>query len=136
MNATVPLQTTTYVVVRLHLHGESGRVKGDSHAIIHPTDNKGSPWQKKPASAGALNRTSKEKTAAVCGAMQCQCIVESISEEAAHQNRCLLTDTSGCQPLGCVFRCGFYILVLCHADYLSFIVVGRSAKHRCLITRE
>jgi hypothetical protein len=38
-----------------------------------------------PASAGALTRTSNGKTAAVCGAMQCQCITESISEEAAHQ---------------------------------------------------
>lgn len=57
LHATVLDGVGTYLVVRLHLHSESSRAKDDSHAIMHPTDNEGSPWEL--ASAGALNRTSK-----------------------------------------------------------------------------
>lgn len=99
--------------------------------------------RKQLASAGALNRTSttsKGKTAAVCGVMQCQCIVESIFRRGSPSNRCHPTDTSGRQPLGCVSRCGFCILVLCcaHTDYVSIssIVVGQSIKCHCLRMRE
>lgn len=60
----------------------SRAIPTQSCTLLTTEDRRG---RKQPASAGALNRPSKEKTAAVCGAMQWQCIVESISEEAAHQ---------------------------------------------------
>lgn len=94
--------------------------------------------RKQPAAAGALNRSSKEKTAAVCGAMQCQCIVESISEEAAHQIGAMLQTHQVASHSGAFLVVGFVSLSCAHADYLSisFIVVGQSTKHRCLTMRE
>lgn len=106
-----------------------------SCTLLTTKDRRG---RKQLASAGALNRPSKEKTAAVCGAMHCQCIVESISEEAAHRIGAFLRAHQAASHSGAFSAVGFESLSCAHADYLSisFIVVGRSTKHRYLTTRE
>lgn len=76
-----------------------------SCTLLTTKDRRG---RKQPASAGALNRTSKEKTAAVCGAMQCQCIVESISEEAAHQIGAFLRTHQAASHSGAFSVVGLY----------------------------